>query len=349
MKVQILHAGISQPSPYFHNFYQALKKYDPEINISINPAMPVQGPSEPGIVHFHRLKRFYDSNSQESAENFIENSKKAKEMGWKFAWTIHNFFPIDREISHVDSWVTNQFAALSDTIFTHTELMKKSAEKLFSKRVINCSYAIHNFEGINDGNNLDVPREDYELVFTFGGDIVEYKCIPKTIESFKRLKEEFNNRRLRLIIAGPSRGMSLEKQIDGDEDILFHNSFIGQNGWKELRRVTDIFLTSYDLSLPAFRYGFFPSSVPQLLSYKKPMILPDCPETREFIPQQDKAIFYDFYDKNGLFKAMKDGLDSSRRDLIRRNLEEVTETHSWDHVAKIVIEEYNHLLEVPSK
>ena len=66
-----------------------------------------------------------------------------------------------------------------------------------------------------------------------------------------------------------------------------------------------LFLGTYDLSLPAFKYGFFPSSVPQGLSYKKAMILPDCPEIKEFAPRGDMAIFYDYYDPDGLLKAMK--------------------------------------------
>jgi glycosyltransferase involved in cell wall biosynthesis len=343
MELQILHAGISHPSPYFHNFCNALRENHPEIDLSINPEIPPNGPTEEGVLHFHRLKRFYSSDAMKSASNFITNLNKAKKVGWKIAWTIHNFFPIDREISEVDFWVTEQFSRLSDVIFTHTDLMKKNAERIFSRRVINHSCGVNQLAGIFDANRTGATRGDYETTFTFGGNIAGYKCVPQSIEAFKRLKKEFPYKRLRFIVAGPSsRGIDLKKSLEGDLDITRYNFFVGDGAWKELCDVTDVFLTPYEVSLPAFKYGFFPSSVPQLLGYKKPMILPDCPETREFLPEKNMAIFYG---KEGLYPAMREGLDFSRRKSVQKHLEGIVSNFSWDEVVKVAVEGYRSTLE----
>ena len=74
------------------------------------------------------------------------------------------------------------------------------------------------------------------------------------------------------------------------------------------------------------------------------MILPDCPEIREFVPQDDWAIFYDYHDRDGLLKAMKEGINPSRRHLIQGNLERITYNPSWGKVAKIVVEGYRGIL-----
>lgn len=345
MELQILHAGISHPSPYFHNFCRVLKESDPKLNLSLHPSIPSHSPCDEGILHFHRLKRFYDSKSQESAESFIESLRVAKRNGWKVAWTIHNFFPIDREISDVDIWTTHKISEMVDIIFTHTELMKNNAEKLFSKRVINSFCGVSKLDGVFDENKVIGPRRNYEVVFTFAGNLAGYKCIPEGIASFKRLKKEFNGRKLGLIIAGPSSGgIDLEEHIKGDSDISFYNFFIGDSAWKDLNRTTSIFLGTYNLSLPAFKYGFFPSTVPQVLSYKKAMILPDCPEIREFVPREDMAIFYDHHDKEGLLKAMRETIDSPKRRLIERNLEEINPNNSWNRVVEVVLEGYRKIL-----
>jgi len=341
----MLHAGISHPSPYFYNLCNALKEINSEINIFINPDIPSYAPKEPSILHFHRLKRYYNSNDQTSAEEFIQTVEKAKIAGWKIAWTIHNFLPIDRNLSSTDLWAAQQFSTLGDIIFTHTESMKTNAEKLFSKKVINSSYGINKLDGIFDKSKISVPAEDYDAVFTFGGNITEYKCLPESITAFKKLKEESKDKRFKLILAGPpSQSVDVRRHIKGDSDILFYNSFIGESSWDALRKITDVFLLPYDLSLPAFKYGIFPSSVPQILSYKKPMIVPDCPEIKEFIPKEDMAIFYDYKNKNGLFESMQKGADPIKRGLIIGNLEKITYNPSWKNVAKVTIEGYKTIL-----
>lgn len=345
MELRILHAGVSHPSPYFYNFCRALKKISPEIDISLDPSIPFSSPKDHGILHFHRLKRFYSSDSQRSAENFLDDVKKAKRNGWGVAWTIHNFFPIDRRISDVDLRVTSELSKLSDILFTHTELMKTNAEKLFSKKVINNSYSANELDGLFDRDNLEVSIGDYEVVFAIVGNITPYKCVPECIESFKELKKRFSDKKMGLIIAGPlSKEVSIEDYVNRDKDISVHNIFIGNSAWRELNKTADVFLGTYNLSLPAFRYGFFPSNVPQILNYKKALILPDCLEMREFAPSKEIAIFYDSRDKEGLLKAMEEGMNSSRISSIEKNLKEFACGASWTEVAKIVIKGYRSLV-----
>jgi glycosyltransferase involved in cell wall biosynthesis len=344
MELQIMHAGISRSSPYFYNFCRLLENY-PRINFSINPNITPESPKEEGILHFHRLKRYYNSKSQESAESFINNLKKAKERGWRVAWTIHNFYPIDREISSVDFWVTDQFGKLADIIFAHTDYMRINAENLFSKEVVNLAPVTHKLDGVFDENKIRISREEEDVVFAFAGTVAGYKLVPEDVDSFRRLKNKFRDRKLKFIIAGQILdGIRLQEHINGDPDISMYDFFIGDSAWRELSRTAEMFILSYDLALPAFRYGFYSSSIPKTASLRMPMIMPDCREIREFFPTNDMAIFYDFNDPEGITKAMEEGLNPSRRSQIRRSLEERANNFSWETAIKKIVRRYESLL-----
>ena len=68
----------------------------------VNPDLPIDIKEENGIVYFNRLKRYYNSQDINSVYDFLKKIDILKQNGWKLAFTIHNFFPIDRAITKND-------------------------------------------------------------------------------------------------------------------------------------------------------------------------------------------------------------------------------------------------------
>ncbi len=297
IKIWILHAGIDHPSPYFYNFCSELNAYE-NYEYVVNPELPLEEKVEKGIIYFNRLKRFY--NNAETADKFLSNIDYLKQKGWKIVWTLHNFFPIDRELSFIDEYVTNEFIKKCDLVFTISEYMKKSIKRYFG------IYAINHGIGINQLNNNHVNpkvkeiKKDKKFTFTFIGNIYKYKMINQVIETFKRMDN------CRLIIAGrepQNANVNIEHLIDNNKNIIYIDSFIDKNDWKELSKITDIFISIYDLNLPAFKYGFFPSNYINIAKTGIKCISPKSDIIEELICKE-QLITYNFNSKDGLYNAM---------------------------------------------
>ena len=136
LEIHILHAGITHPSPYFYNFCLNLDKYA-EIKYTIDPNLPTNAPKDNGIIYFNRLKRFYDSDDINSVDSFLEKIKYLKSIGWKIVWTVHNFFPIDRTITNVDEFITEEFIKKCDLVFTLSEYLKQQIKNIYEINAIN--------------------------------------------------------------------------------------------------------------------------------------------------------------------------------------------------------------------
>ena len=135
IKIWILHAGIEHPSPYFYNFCLELNNYK-DYEYVVNPNLPLNELVDKGIVYFNRLKRFYNSEDFNIARTFLNNVDILKQKGWKIVWTVHNFFPIDRKLSDIDTYVTKEFISRCDLIFTLSQYMKNSIKKYYGINAI---------------------------------------------------------------------------------------------------------------------------------------------------------------------------------------------------------------------
>ena len=298
IKIYILHAGITHPSPYFYNFCKNLDKK--EFSYTINKDLPTCEPNGNGILYFNRLKRFYNSDSIQSANDFLEKLEKLKQLGWKIVWTIHNLFPIDRAISNVDYYIVEQFIKKCDLIFTLSEYMKNSIEKKYNVKVINHGMGTNQYNGVFDSNIVKNINKNNKFVFTFVGNIYKYKLLDILIYNFNKLENSL------LIIAGQepkNSNVRIQELINGNKNIIRFDGFIGDKDWKKLENITDVFINLYDLKLPAFKYGFFPSNCIQLYNIGKTCISPDSKIIKELM-KDNPMIYYDYNNIDGLYNAM---------------------------------------------
>jgi len=335
IRVHILHAGISHPSPYFYNFIKQLDKYE-DFNYVISPCLPEDSPNDKGIIYFNRLKRFYDSNDINTAEKFIEIIKKKKNQGWKIVMTLHNFFPIDREKTDVDEYITKEFLELCDAVFTLSEYLKKSIKIHYGIEAINHGMGYNLLDGPFD-NGLVKDFVKDRFVFTFVGNIYPYKMLDKIIETFNKVDNAY------LIIAGKeskNAKVNVEKLIDNNPNIKFFNGFIGKKDWIKLSEITDAFISLYDIKMKAFEYGLFPSNYINIYSTGIPCISPRHESISELI-DDEQMIYYNFDDKDGLLNAMNFVMSHK----IKRLKNNVYKRYSWDKQIEIFVETVRRLYE----
>ena len=195
IKIWILHAGIEHPSPYFYNFCRELSNYE-NYEYVINPQLPLEENVNIGIIYFNRLKRFYNNDNIENADEFLNNIDRLKQKGWKIVWSLHNFFPIDRELNDVDEYVTRQFIKKCDLIFTLSEYMKNSIKKHFNINAINHGIGINQLDSNCINPKIKEIKKSNKFTFTFIGNIYKYKMLDQVIKSFDKMEN------CRLIIAG---------------------------------------------------------------------------------------------------------------------------------------------------
>lgn len=321
----ILHAGITHPSPYFYNFNLEIKKYN-NFNVIINPELPNFEAKGKSIIYFNRLKRFYKSDNIETANSFLESVDILKQKGWKIVFSLHNFFPIDREITYVDDYVTNEFLKKCDIVFTLSEFLKKQIKKYYNIEAINHGMGFNVLDN-NFNKNVIKDFKKKNFVFTFVGNIYEYKMLDRIIENFKKFKN------CSLIIAGKepkNANVNLSSLIMSYKNIYFYNDFIGDNDWKKIADVTDCFINIYNLDFPPFKYGFFPSNFINIYNTGIQCISPKCDIIEEMM-DKEQMIYYDFYSKTGLLDAMNQAITNKKK--ILKN--DVKAKFDWEKVISI--------------
>ena len=328
IEVYILHAGITHPSPYFYNFCKNIEKYK-NISCIINPDLPIDKPKDKGIIYFNRLKRFYDRNDIESANLFLKKIDYLKSIGWKIVWTVHNFFPIEGELTIVDEYITKEFIRKCDIVFTLSDYLKKQIKKYYNVVAINHGMGVNILD--NDfNNNLIKDYKKDKFVYTFVGNIYKYKMLDKIIESFNKIDNSY------LIIAGKeskNAGVNIKELIKNNKNIIYYDGFIGSNDWKKLEDITDVFISIYDINLTNFKYGFYPSNYINIFNTGIKCISPRHEAIQEMMDDK-QMIYYNFDDKDGLLNAML----YAKKIELKRVKNNVYEKYNWEKVIKIFVE-----------
>lgn len=328
LNLWILHAGLGHPSPYFYNLCNELGKYE-NINITINPDLPLDILTDNGVVYFNRLKRYYDSKSIDSINEFLKKVDILKQNGWKLIFTMHNFFPIDREITKNDKILLEKFLPKMDIVFTFTNYMKEKLKQHFGIESINHSIGKNTMNNSLD-NDIPIPRlEKDSFVFTFVGNVSEYRMLDAVIDNFKKIK----NKNVYLIIAGPDNKNYKLKYKTDKKNIIRINSFIGDSAWEKLCKITNVFINSYDINRECFKYGFFPSSCIQIMQQKKFCIVPECKVISEILPH---GYYYTYNKPSDIYKTMKRTIDDEKY-IEDREKNYPNNNYSWEKTVSIII------------
>lgn len=327
--IWILHAGLGHKSPYFYNLINELRNYN-NYNIITKGDMPNQK-TQNGVVYFNRLKRYYDNNDITSIQKFINNIDAVKNNGWKTMITIHNFFPIDRKMNENDEYCLKEVLKRMDIIFTITPFMKISLEKKLHFKSVSHSIGINSLNEFNV--KVKIPKfSRNDFIFTFIGNIYEYKMLNSVIRAFNSL----NNKNVYLIIAGPSND-KFNLVYENKANIIRIDEFIGENAWKEISRITDIFINTYNIKEPFFKYGFYPSNCIQIMKENKICIVPKSKVIEEILP---KGFYYAYDSEKSLCELMKKVL-KKKKEIVNKEKKyprNLYKKYSWASTAKIIID-----------
>lgn len=343
MNLYIMHAGISHTSPFFYNLIKTLQEYD-DLNVICQPDIPdCTDNTKESIIYFHRLKRYYDSDDIKSIKEFIRKIDMLKGHGYKIAWTLHNFFPIDRKISDNDYFLLKEFMKRVDKIFTISEYMRESLKNNFNFSAVAHRMGVNKLDGKLNSDNFKECNNN-KFTYTFIGNITLYRMIPDIIKAFEKLKLCD----CRLIIAGSkshSYNLDLWDIINKSklkENIVYIDRFVGENDWIKLNEITNVYINVYDLKYDAFKYGFFPSSFIQLSQYKKFIIAPKSDIIAE-IANKNSILEYDLNDENGLYNIMKYAYENKDELLQKEKRIEIKE-YNWKDTVDIIYKELKSII-----
>lgn len=331
VKIWILHAGIGHTSPYFYNLCNSLKKYN-EYEIIVYKDLPLDIKAKNDIIYFNRLKRYYDSDDINSINNFLNKVKKLKKLGWKLIFTLHNFFPIDRNINKNDEYLLRKFLELMDAVFVFSNYMHQSLKNNFGIEST-IQYIGNNTLNESFDSDLDLSiLDNANFVFTFIGNISEYKKLDEVIKCFKKI----NKKNIYLLIAGPSNSR-YNLEINDTKNIIRADKFITDNMWNYICEKTNVIINTYDVNRDCFKYGFFPSNCVEIVKHKKVCIAPNCDEIKEIIPEG-----YCYYYDDNLLEIMKKVI--KEKEFIK--IKEKTYPnykYDWDIVAERIINKVGEL------
>ena len=220
-----------------------------------------------------------------------------------------------------------------DCIFTFSNVMKSSLLNNFNKKSICHGIGVNNLKVFKNKIKLpQIPKNHF--VYTFIGNISEYKMLECVIKSFESLKKDNTT----LILAGPnSNGYNLDCQEY--KNIIRINEFVGKNLWDKLIKKTDIFINTYDIYAECFKYGFFPSNCISILNAKKVCIAPNCQEIKELIPEK----YFLSYDYDYEIKQIMEYAFDNRKFIksLERTFPKIK--HKWSYTVKIIAENINKL------
>lgn len=332
-----MHAAVAHTSPYMSALTFWLNKAGYQAIYVSNIYEKFYEEGERAYIYLHRLGRMYNNLSSRSADDFINRLKFLKIKGFKLLWTIHNFYPLTVEPNFIDKTVIINVGQLADCVFSHTETMRKNAEILLGRKVINHGYGT-DFKMDEDKSRFG----NYVLnsVFTLGflGNIRSYKNIEMLLEVFFDIEQSINN--LHLLIAGPyydnySREF-LQSVQHQNTNIHVVGRFVSDP--EKFAKYVDTFVCTYDVDFPQFKYGFFPSSIASLGMLKRPVICPRCDSILDVISVESNAILYNSCEKESLNDAINTAYDmtSCERDVMARNLKKHLSIQTWEKVVNII-------------
>lgn len=341
-----IHAGIGHKSPYMEALKVYLKKYGDIKAISL-PYLPERKPlGEERVIHLHRLGRLY--NGEESLCLLINKIDKLKKVGWKFVWTIHNFFPLDSKMEELDFFAIKQIGKRMDIIFCHTNEMKKNLMNVFDIQAINHRYGADYHIKKNEDSCFKNKKifDNNDFTFGFIGNIRDYKGITELIHSYNKLIS--NKERCNLLIAGCSYETYLEDnpQIIANCDrsnVILYDQYVYKEDWEEIQKNVDVFVFPYKVDMPVFKYGFFASAIAQAVYMKKMIVCPENINIKDIIGTLKYSFTYLPEKKDGLYNSMLASMREPREDRIikEKKLYNMVSENTWDNLAQRIVKVYN--------
>lgn len=258
-------------------------------------------------------------------------------QGLKIVWTLHNRIEHESINPKKELVVRRLLSFMANKVHFHSKsamhLLSNEYSVDFEKKGFVAEHGNYSNEYPVDETRAEVLAKKFNIapnhfVFLFFGNIRKYKGLEELINGFQALSE--NN--VRLIVAG--RVMSeqdaefvLQAEMK-DERILTMLGFVDDNDVGPLLSLSTSMVLPYTSTLT--------SGVASLaMSFGLPLVLPE--KARVFdVPGDEGA---EYFTEGNIGRALKT-IQARDLELMRKHNLGLSKTHSWDNMAKKIIEAY---------
>ncbi|CAI6087113.1 glycosyltransferase [Cohnella sp. JJ-181] len=298
-------------------------------------------PRRGDIVHIHWPSYTYHSNlfAAKVAKSlfFLALLGWYKLLGVRLYWTIHNIWPHDGR-NRWDAFVRRRLLGLCDAAFALSEAVKREAADTFGVPEDKIAVTPHgHYEGAYPSRGADIrarfgiPADKF--LFLFVGRINPYKGVERLVAAYRSLASED----AALLIAGQADagydlGFVREAQdAPGGGTIKLHPSFVDDG------ELADYLLAADAVALPYKQIATSGSAI-LALTFKKPVVAPRLGALGEYV-SAGCGVLYDPADEDGLRKALREVMNTDRRETERRIDGKLREL-DWDRIADRMLAVY---------
>jgi glycosyltransferase involved in cell wall biosynthesis len=298
--------------------------------------------SKTQILHLHWLHAFYDASSHDSAVEFIEKIKFAKQIGYTVVWTAHNLMPHETTAENIENhiYVRTRIIELASHIHVHDQRTGNALRAKFEFPETKLSIAPHGLyektlsysEPLRQHIRSTLGIAPSRFTVLLAGRIRGYKGIERAIDIFT--KGQLNLlRNTTLIIAGHPDDSAIDATVTNAasiySEIKYVRGGVSDTDLEALFLASDICLLPYERSATS---GLAFLSV----SYLTPLVT------------SKLAAFEDFVDRGMAISAQNDeGIEQAifytsmahakghLGDCFRNISEESIKDLAWDNVVRL--------------
>ncbi|MBW7957116.1 MAG: glycosyltransferase [Deltaproteobacteria bacterium] len=297
---------------YFRLYYDALQKHGYKIvdtrGKTFGPAWLRENRGRVRIVHFHWPAYLYSDRNPlvflKKLLLFILNLRRAKSMGYKIAWTVHNLFPHERNNMALEYAGRLAMSCFSDVVFVHFVEAKEMLSRYFLRK--NDVYIIPhgNFSAVFENKcgreeareRLGIPPGAF--VYLLFGPVRPYKGIENAIQAFKKM----DDKGAVLIVAGNPKdkhlGEFLSAEAMSNTRIFPFLRFIERNE-------VQYFFNASDAVLLPYKQVFTSGNLFLALTFSKPVVAPDMGIISEVVDDSCGVKYSPDEANENLFNAMQ--------------------------------------------
>ncbi|WP_093137835.1 glycosyltransferase family 4 protein [Salinibacillus kushneri] len=285
-------------NPYNYLLYTNLQSLEPNIIIE-DFKWEKLSEQKWDILHFHWPETFFNKkNRVEALKELVKYFiiiKTAKRQNTKIVWTIHNLEAHSRLYPRMEKWYKNWFIKQIDGAIALTESGLELAHNHFpTLKDVDTTVVYHGH--YKDSYRNDISKKnakekldisEYETVFTYFGQIKEYKNIPELINQFQKMKDESSC----LLIAGKPESEALKERIEilakTDNRIKLFLEFIDDDDVQLYMNVADVVVLPYKEILNS-------GTALLALSFNRPLLVPNKGALKELRNQFGETIVFTY-------------------------------------------------------
>ena len=283
-------------------------------------------------IHLHWLHNFFSFDDPEVLQNTLEVLSYAKSKGFKIIYTAHNICSHGSENEKLERESRGKMLGYFDYHLAHGNFAKSRLENEYFISSEDITVVPHGTYGDFYGDRIDkgtarralsLPENGTALLFF--GNIKGYKGVFNLLDSFKQLREKYDD--LYLVIAGRILDEDLLPQLISeteDSNIVFKPGFI-QN------EEVSMYFSAADLCILPYEKVLTSGAAMLSLSMHCPILAPSIGVLPEVISDDVGIIFDTFDDMTNKIEAFHLNQDGAAN---AGSFDVFLEQYSWDNLVK---------------